>query len=96
MISWQFIDYRTVLPQFPLLSFKASDMKRGRATRPAGPDFFVSEELESKDNRASLKRSKMSERLVPLNGDGSKEQRLQGLTSVGIRDAAHQASRGAE
>lgn len=28
-----------------------------------------------------------------LNEDGSKDQKLQGLTSVGIRDAAHQAGR---
>lgn len=52
----------------------------------------MSEELQSKDNRASLKCSKMSECLVLPNGDGSQEQRLQGLTSAGIRDAAHQAS----
>lgn len=31
-----------------------------------------------------------------VNGDDSKEQKLQGLTSVGIRDSAHQPSRGAE
>lgn len=32
--------------------------------------------------------------LHPLNGDDNEEQKRQGLTSVGIKKAAHQASGG--
>lgn len=33
---------------------------------------------------------------VPLNGDDSEEWETKGLTSAGIKDAAHHTSRGAE
>lgn len=43
-----------------------------------------------------IKLSENERMLSFLNGDDGKEEKRQGLTSVGIKDAAHQASAGVE